>query len=257
MCHDPLTSHDCLSPSATDRNGFVVPVEGGAVSGFDAVVFDLDGTLVVDEQSFTEIHAGVFDRVDVEPFFEPADMRAVDFYALPEVEGNGEQAFYEAVYRAVIDDVGGDPSLAPRLAAANVEVVDHTAVSLREGAETALAAAADHGPVGLVTNGERETQTTKLDAVGIRNAFAVELYCHPEGDAPSKPNPEPVRRATAALDTTPERTLLVGDSLHDDVRGAHAAGAASVWVPRGDATKNPEPTPDYRLDSPAQLASVL
>ncbi|MFB6193522.1 MAG: HAD family hydrolase [Halobaculum sp.] len=224
---------------------------------FDAVAFDLDGTVVVDDQGLAEIHAGVFERVDVEPFFEPADMRAVDFHSLPEVDGHGERAFYEAVYRAVIRNVGGDPSLAPRLAAANVEVVDHTAVSLREGAETALAAAADHGPVGLVTNGERETQTTKLDAVGVRDAFDAECYCHAEGDAPAKPDPAAVECVAAALDTTPERTVLVGDSLHDDVVGADAAGAASVWVPRGDATDGPDPTPDYRLDSLADLPSVL
>lgn len=224
---------------------------------FDAVLFDLDGTLVVDEQGLEEIHAGVFDRVDVDPFFDPADMRAVDFHSLPEVDATGDRAFYEAVYRAVIETVGGDPSLAPRLAAANAEVVDHTAVSLREGAASALAAAADDGPVGLVTNGRRETQTTKLDAVGIRDAFAVELYCHSEGDAPGKPSPEPVQRAAAALDTTPERVLLVGNSLHDDVGGARAAGAASAWVPRDDATDDPDPTPDYRLGSLAELASVL
>lgn len=227
------------------------------MSTFDAVLFDLDGTLVVDEQGLEEIHAGVFNRVNVPPFFEPADMRAVDFHSLPEVDATGDRAFYEAVYRAVIETVGGDPSLAPKLAAANAEVVDHTAVSLREGAESALAAATDNGPVGLVTNGRRETQTTKLNAVGIRDAFAVELYCHSEGDAPAKPDPEPVQRAAAALDTTPERVLLVGNSLHDDVGGAHATGTASAWVPRGDATDDPDPIPDYRLGSLTQLESVL
>lgn len=241
----------------TDPKTIYIRVEHKIVTDIDAVFFDLDGTLVVDEQGFEEIHAGVFERVDVAPFFEPGDMRAVDYHSLPEVDGTGEQAFYEAVYRAVIANVGGDPSLAPRLAAANAAVVDHTKVSLREGAETALVAAADRGPVGLVTNGTRAVQTTKLAATGIRDAFDVALYCHADGDATEKPDPEPVRRAATAVETTPERTALVGDSLHDDVAGAHAAGATSVWVPRGDPPDDPDPTPDYRLDSPAELPAVL
>ena len=223
----------------------------------DAVSFDLDGTLVVDDQGPAEIHAGAFERVDVEPFFEPADMRAVDLHSLPEVDGRGERVFCEAVYRAVIENASGDPSLAPRLAAANREVVDHAAVSLRAGAATAMAAATDHGPVGLVTNGERETQTTKLSAVGVRDALDAGVYCHAEGDAPPKPDPASIERAAAALSTAPERTALVGDSPRDDVAGANAAGATSVWVPRDDAVDDPDSTPARRLDSLADLLALL
>lgn len=223
---------------------------------FDAVLFDLDSTLCVHDQSLDDVHEAVFDRVDVEPFFTPEDMRAVDFDDLPAVES--EREFYEAVYRAVADAVGGDPSHAPALAAANVAVVDHAAVSFRDGAEAALAAAREAGPVGLVTNGARDTQTTKLAALGVRDAFDATVFCHPDEGVPGKPDPEPFERALDALGVPPERALMVGDSLGQDVAGAQDAGLAAAWVPdEVSATPDPDPEPEYRLQSPGDLPDVL
>ena len=225
----------------------------------DAVLFDLDSTLCVSEQSDHEIHEAVFERVDVEPFFSPADVRAVDGEDI--AVADSQRGFYENLYRAVAADVGGDPAHAPALAEATVEVVDETAVRFREGAQRALARAREHAAVSLVTNGGEATQTAKLERLGIADAFDVTVFCDPQAGTPPKPDPAPFREALAALDATPERTVYVGDSLDHDVAGASRIGMVSVWVPldrpHGEVPDDPEPMPTHRVDSPADLKRVL
>jgi putative hydrolase of the HAD superfamily len=51
----------------------------------------------------------------------------------------------------------------------------------------------------------------------------------------AKPDVRAFAIAAAALRAPPGRTAMVGDSLHNDVLGALAAGFASVvWVGRGE-----------------------
>ncbi|WP_415380768.1 HAD family hydrolase [Halosimplex sp. TS25] len=229
------------------------------MSAFDAVCFDLDSTLCVSEQSDAEIHQAVFDRCGVDPFFSPADVRAVDAAELPTAESDRE--FYESLYREVCESVGGDPAHAPDLAAATVEVVDPAAVTFREGAREALDRARERYDVGLITNGGEATQSAKLEALGIADAFDATVFCDPTDGVAPKPDPTPFERALAALDAPPERTLYVGDSHAADVVGAHEAGLRSAWIPlvRHDAAPatDPDPAPTHRLESMTDLAAVL
>jgi len=229
------------------------------MSDFDAVCFDLDSTLCVSEQSDADIHEAVFERSDVEPFFSPADVRAVDSAELPTAHSDRE--YYEHLYRAVCADVGGDPTHAPALAEATVAVVDETAVTFRDGARAALDHARERYDVGLVTNGGEATQSAKLERLGIADAFDATVFCDPVNGVEPKPDPVPFERALDALDATPDRTLYVGDDHGADVVGAHQVGLQSAWVPfvrhDGNDLGEPDPAPTYRLGSMTELPSVL
>ncbi len=70
---------------------------------------------------------------------------------------------------------------------------------------------------------------------GIRILCAGSLARHYEtlgGDVFSlgKPDPAIYAMALAELQTPPARVLAIGDSLHTDIGGAHAAGIDSLWV---------------------------
>lgn len=224
---------------------------------YDAVVFDLDSTLCVHEMDDEEIHAAIFERVDVEEFFAPADVHALDPADLPSAETDREH--WTNLYRAVADRVDGDPSHAEALAEATMAVVDPTDVTFREGAPRALEYARERSAVGLVTNGGEATQTAKLEALGIRDAFDAEVYCDPAAGIEPKPDPTPLSIALDELEVDPHRALKVGDALSLDVAGAHNAGMASAWVPTevSSLEGTPDPQPDYRLDSMAELPEVL
>lgn len=229
------------------------------MGAFDAVCFDLDSTLCVSEQSDADIHAAVFDRVDPDPFFAPADVRAVDATELPTAHSDRE--FYEHLYRAICADVGGDPAHAPALAAATVDVVDETAVTFRQGAREALAHVRDRYEVGLVTNGGEAAQTAKLERLGVADAFDATVFCDPGAGIRPKPHPAPFRAALSALDVSTDRCVYVGDSLDHDVTGANHVGLDSVWVPldrpHEDLPDDPDPAPTHRLDSLTELPAVL
>ncbi len=107
---------------------------------------------------------------------------------------------------------------------------------------------------GLVTNGGPDTQSPKVDALGVRDPFDTVVLAG--YDTPAKPDPKPFERAMKTLETTPERTVHVGNSLTSDVVGAHAAGIRSVWIPDGDETiPSSGVDPDHTLDSIRELAT--
>jgi pyrophosphatase PpaX len=72
-----------------------------------------------------------------------------------------------------------------------------------------------------------------------------------------KPDPEPVHKALALLNATPDATVFVGDSPHDLAAG-RAAGvstAAALWGPFTRPQLEPW-TPDRWLEEPADLATL-
>jgi putative hydrolase of the HAD superfamily len=151
-----------------------------------AVLFDLDRTLCESTQDSQATLESTFERVGVDPYCDADDMTAV-IPETPDVESNRE--FYAALFDLAADRVEAGDVPAWELAGVYEGLVDYSQVRFREGAAVALKAARDVGPVGLVTNGGRETQTTKLEALGIADAFDAAVFCAPPGGAP--PNPDP------------------------------------------------------------------
>lgn len=216
----------------------------------DAVLFDLDGTLCAYRRPGDDILATAFERAGVEPLFSIGDYLA-DF---DEHAPRGEpiDAQREACFVALAEAAGGDPDVGRSVARAYADQRDHSEVDPLPGAiETVDAVSADHR-VGLVTNGPPGMQSTKLDALGLADAF--ETVVHGGHDAPPKPAPEPFHCALEALSVEPARALHVGNSLPADVAGAKAAGLRAAWLPDGAETDPGRHDPDYVLDSLADLA---
>ncbi|MFC6960967.1 HAD family hydrolase [Halocatena marina] len=112
--------------------------------------------------------------------------------------------------------------------------------------------------LGLVTNGPRETQQLKLDALDITDAFDTTIFSEP--GRPVKPDTEPFERALTLLDASPQTSVHVGNSIRSDVAGANAAGLHSVWVPRPASIVDREQTsviPDETIETLSQLPAVV
>ncbi|MGY1603926.1 HAD family hydrolase [Geodermatophilus sp. SYSU D00815] len=114
-------------------------------------------------------------------------------------------------------------------------------------------------PTGLVTTTPRRLATTVLDrmAVDLGSDFAVTV-CGDEVPA-TKPDPAPYRQAMAALGVTPDGCVVVEDS-HAGASAGLAAGAAVLGVPSMQPLR---PAPGLVLRSSlagvglAELADVL
>lgn len=219
---------------------------------FDAVLFDLDGTLCHRTHDVEHLYREAFDRAGVRPFGEPEEL----WSALSGPPDHDDQVGYLGAGFARLAAQHGRSDVDPlSLAAALTDLIDDSQVGLRPGAEAALTSAEATGSVGLLTNGPEGRQRTKLDALGIADRFDAHVYAF---DLPRrKPHADPFDRALDALGTPPERTLYVGDSLSYDVAGAHNAGLPVAWI-RDEAGNGPEPyDPEHVLSSVGELESVL
>ncbi|WP_433623726.1 HAD family hydrolase [Halomicrococcus sp. NG-SE-24] len=224
------------------------------MAGPAAVTFDLDHTLCEHDQSHDELLTETFERAGVEQYCTPSDVDAIVDDA-PTVESDRE--FFEFCFAEAARRAGANADHAPTLATTYDDLLDHSAVSFRPGAEAALSAVDDRH-VALVTNGSEQTQTEKLEALGLTDAFDATVFCDPAAGIHAKPDPAPFERALDALGVEPAETLHVGDSLAADVAGANALGSDSAWVPPSppvERTLDHEPT--HRLSSLADLPSIL
>jgi putative hydrolase of the HAD superfamily len=220
------------------------------VTGYDAVLFDLDGTICHRTQDTPAMYAAAFDRAGERPFAEPADLWA-------ELDGPPDHddwiGYIGAGFARLAAQHGRTDADPLALAEALAEAVDHSAVDPTPGAERAIEAAADLGPVGIVTNGPERRQRPKLEALGVLDRFDVVVY---GGDLPrSKPHSLPFDRALSDLDCPRDRVLYVGNSLDYDVAGAQNAGLAAAWI-RGDDDEG-QYDPDHTLASLAELPEIL
>jgi phosphoglycolate phosphatase-like HAD superfamily hydrolase len=87
-----------------------------------------------------------------------------------------------------------------------------------------------------------------LRALGVERRFGVVVA---GGDAPMKPDPEPIVLAMAALGAQPRETWLVGDGTQD-VRGGKAAGCRTAAVMGGF-----HPEERLRAESPDVVLPTL
>ncbi|UPM42359.1 HAD family hydrolase [Halocatena salina] len=218
------------------------------------VLFDLDGTICEQLRPTDERLASAFERAGIEPFFGVGDMRRW----MGEIDADSADEFRRRLFRSIAREKEKAMSIADDLVAA-YEEPDPTNVRFRSGARTTLETIAAEYRVGLVTNGGRATQRTKLETLGIDDSFDVTVFSEP--GRPAKPATEPFERALSPLNVRPRDAVHVGDSIGSDVAGAHAAGLESVWVPhatslRTDAIAGID-SPTITLDGVSQLPGAL
>lgn len=215
--------------------------------GVDAVLLDLDDTICEYRRPGADILAHAFETVGVEPLFTVREY--VARYEDLVDDSVPMETLRERCFADLAAERGHDPALGRELARVYAAERDHANVRFRTGAREALETLAERYPLGLVTNGHPEMQATKLDSLGIRDAF--ETVVHGGYDAPAKPDPDPFHLALETLGSRPAQTVHVGNSLESDVTGARAAGLQAAWLDVDGV--DPDPEPSYVLDSMGDL----
>lgn len=221
------------------------------MSATAATLFDLDGTLAEHLQSGDRLYEGAFEVAGVDQFGAPTDLWA----ALDGPPTTRDRVGYLADGFATVAEEHGVDADVRALAEGFVETVDFSRMAFLPGAEAAMTAAAETGPTALLTNGPEYRQATKLDALGIADAFDAVVFA---GDmANRKPHRDPFDRTLDLLGVDHDDALYVGNSLEYDVAGAANAGIDVAWVPDGDDRDPGDHEPTYVLDSLHELPPVL
>ena len=254
-----------------------------------ALLFDLDDTLIVEEQAATAAFeatarfAATKSEVDVTALAATARSRARDlWYAAPSHsycmrigisswEGlwcrfEGEDPNVRSLRewsptyrretwtRALADQGVHDGALA--------EELGHRFATERRARHEVFA---DAGPtlsalkqshaMGLLTNGAGCLQREKLAASGLSGYFDAVIVSSEFGTA--KPDAAIFEHALSHLHTAPRSAVMVGDSLARDFDGAIAAGLAGVWVNRAGLARPPDRSDVIEVSTLRDLSVAL
>ena len=223
----------------------------------DAVLFDLDGTLV---DSVEDIFVAV-NRLLAELRMKTRSRDEVAMWV-----GNGARTLVERAMAGRFEGFAGLPdaidrhreadAAMPRFRAIYQEIcVDHTLPLV--GAHEALSYTQACGiGVAIVTNKPLAPTERIVDALGWRPFVSVVIG----GDSlpVRKPDPAPLHEAMRRLGAT--TAWMVGDSAND-VGAARAAGIPSLVVHggynHGQPVESLDPAPDAILDSLEQFTGIL
>jgi putative hydrolase of the HAD superfamily len=197
-----------------------------------AVTFDAGGTLITPWPSVGHVYADVAAEQglkDISPAllnerFSAAWRRLHNFH-----HGPGEWA-------ALVDEVFAGLSPKPPSESFFPELfqrfADPSAWRIFDDVKPTLDALATHGLNLAVISNWDERLGPLLEALGLRQYFETVVISREIGFA--KPSPVIFEHASRKLGLAPEFILHVGDSLHDDVAGARAAGFAARLLARAD-----------------------
>lgn len=221
----------------------------------DAVLFDLDGTLLDHETASTRAVRLSLPGSDPELVgrrWTELSEEAVDRYL------RGELSFVAQRRLRIV-------TLAAELGLGTWDD-EHADAWLRgfvERYEEAWRAYPDVGPaidalarsgvrLGVITNGDAEQQRLKVRRLGLDERLPYVLASSEAGVA--KPAAEIFRLACDDLDLSPSRVAYVGDRLDVDAIAATAAGLRGIWLDRTNGTDHPEVT---RITTLAELPAAL
>lgn len=124
------------------------------------------------------------------------------------------------------------------------------------GAEEVLRALTPGCRLFIVSNGAAKVQAARLRSAGIGPYFE-DIFISEEIGA-EKPSRAFFDFAFARIrDFDPARTILVGDSLSSDIRGAKNAGVRACWYNARKRAPRPDITPDYMIESLSELPGLI
>jgi 2-haloalkanoic acid dehalogenase type II len=234
--------------------------------GLEAVVFDLDGTLVDAVGGWHDTFAELWPRLlEAAPSLRTlGDASAVyDRQLRPYMhhahaqDGGGEwdDAYVVAAFRRLLREHGcKDESLVDEVATAYIERQNAHTV-LYADVERTLARLDHRYRLALVSNGLGRDQRAKIERAGLAPRFEAIVISEEVGLL--KPDPAIFERALEALGVDAAAALYVGDNRAHDVAGAAAAGMRAVWLDRDGDPFDDEHSPDAVIATLDELPPLL
>lgn len=127
---------------------------------------------------------------------------------------------------------------------------------LIEGAEKLIHNLAPHFKIGLITNGLKKVQRSRLAKSILGNYFEQIIISEEVGYA--KPNPKIFEIAFKQMNY-PEKNevLIIGDSLTSDIKGGNNFNIDTCWYNPDKLTPNPGYLINYEIQNLHELQDIL
>ncbi len=229
------------------------------MSSFDLIAFDADDTLWHTERLYVETQARFarllahYHSLDwINHSLDQAQSRNIAHF------GYGIKSFALSMIETAVDLTEGRISgqdikviidLAKEMLAAQVDLIEHAAATVSTLAESY--------PLMLITKGDLLDQENKIARSGLG-----EYFFHVE--VVSDKTPESYARLMKRHSISPERFLMVGNSLRSDILPVIGLGGSAVYIPyqitwvHEQAETPPAGKPGfYQLEHIGQLPALL
>jgi phosphoglycolate phosphatase len=210
------------------------------------ITFDLDGTLIDSRRDLADSANEMLAAYGAGPL--PLD-------AVTAMVGNGARALVERALSAVGLDPSEPAALPAFLTIYDRRLLDHTRAY--EGVAELLESLRTRAALAVLTNKPEAMSNRLLTALGL--APSIRWVIGGDAALPRKPDPSGLRHLVNLAASTPEATVMVGDSLVD-VETARRAGTRLVVAGYGFGHLGGAIalTPGERLAStPTDLAGIL
>ena len=211
---------------------------------FDTVLFDFDGTIMNTNEVILRSWQHTFQTIEhrdedvakiIKTFGEPLEVTMKKFF--PDVPVDEAVEVYRSYHRDNFGDL----------------------ITVFPGMKNLLRQVKELGEkTGLVTSRLAYTTQQGLEKYDLKDYFDVVVTA--EDTKKHKPDPEPVNIALAKLDSRPEQSLMLGDTMFD-ILCAKNAGVTSVLVGWSLALKSGddfgEDAPDHVIRKAGELLELL
>ena len=108
--------------------------------------------------------------------------------------------------------------------------------------------------LGLITNGAPDLQWKKIDGGDLRKYFNSIIISGEHGYA--KPDQRIFDDAMKELNSEKSGTVMVGDTLKSDIKGAQDYGLTTIWINRNKKDAS-EIKPDFEITDLSQIYNIL
>ena len=219
------------------------------LSNVQAVVFDLDGTLLDRRRSFEQFVRDQWERFT--HVLEDVD-REQYVQTLIEVDCDG-YAPRKELFTSICARFEGPSGLADTLLDDYRAGFPRACLLFPDAAQTLSSLRASGLKLGLITNGSVRMQSAKLACLALSAMFDTILISDAEGI--SKPKRQIFDRALERLNVIPAHAVFVGDHPEVDVAGARAAGMRAIW--RRDSSVSRVVEADAVIEELGDLLTLL
>lgn len=215
---------------------------------FDAVIFDLDGTLID-----TEYDIGLY----LNKVLKDHDCPVIELDRISSIVGWGLQ---DAVYKALPGNLQNDPDIVSKYADELIEAYAENPVvktAFYPGIEDLLSEIEKKGIKMGVFSNKAHSVTAKIADIIFKGKY-FSVVRGSMADIPKKPNPDGAILVAEALGVDKERILYVGDS-DVDYKTASNAGMNSVSVLWGYRSRQQleDAGAENFISKPAELLDYL
>lgn len=187
------------------------------VTSFDAVLFDMDGTLIDTESLYMEEWIRAADMQG----FALTDRLWHQMLGRPTVDC---LAMMQEAFGTQFDVNAHIAEWRPRL---DQKLQHH--IPVMPGVIALLDALRQNGKhLAVATSATRKSAEAYLTTAGLRDYFSHVVTR--DDVTQGKPHPEPFQKAAAALSIAPERCIALEDT-EAGIRSAHGAGAIPIMIP--------------------------